>query len=53
VVDQLLNRYLPFLERERREPVVLERGFDLVVAAIDAKPGDAAGGGIPHDLRGP
>jgi hypothetical protein len=50
VVDQLLDFDLPLLERKCSEPVFLEEWPDLVIAAIDAKPGNARGGEIKNDL---
>src|SRR5262249_31314506 len=53
VVDQLIDLDLPFVERERPEPIVLEEGLDLFVAAIDAESRDPGWRRIPDDLRRP
>jgi hypothetical protein len=53
VVDQLVEHDLPLLERKSAEPVLLEERPDLVVAAIDAEPGDLARGEIKDDLGRP
>src|SRR5262249_24011118 len=52
-VDHLIDLDLPFVERERFEPIVLEKGLDLFVAAIDAKSRDAGWSRIPDDFRRP
>ena len=44
VVDQLVELDLPLLKRERLEPVISEEGPDLVIAAMNAKSGNAARG---------
>jgi len=52
-VDQLVEYDFPPPEGERPEAVLLKECPDLVVAAIDAEPGDLARGEIEHDLGRP
>src|SRR5215207_3166015 len=51
--DQLVELDLPLLKRERLEPVIREEGSDFVVAAIDAKSGNADLRKIPNQLGRP